>query len=111
MGIKETRLHAKAIRERWPVSSTGRAKIIRRLEAIVGIGPKPKTGDVLTLDGLIGLPRTREVISAIRALLQADRLNLEQAAFEHATRPAEQIDDDYVIDLGAEDNPALPPAP
>lgn len=108
---KQTRKDAKAIRERWPMSSVGRAKLIRRLESIAGVGPKPKTGDVLTLDELIGRPKIREAISAIKALMTADRQNLEREQFAHQTKAVEPIDDDYVLDLSdADPEPESDPA-
>jgi len=56
----------------------------------------------------------RERLAATKLLLDADRsdqredkLELDKAKFEHATRPPEQPDDDYIIDLGTP--PADPP--
>jgi hypothetical protein len=78
------------------MAAATRAKVLKRLEKIAGADRKAK-------DAVVEYHETREVIAAIRALVQIDRLNLEAAMFEHQTRPIEEVDDDYEIDLGKED--------
>lgn len=61
-------LAEKALRERWPISGKYREAIIRRLLAIA---LSPNSGK-------------REVVAASRALLQADKMNLEEQAADAA---------------------------
>jgi len=93
-----TRLEARAIRERWPMSAEVRVKVLKRLCKIVD-------DDAWDEDDW-NKPGNREVISAARALISADKLNLEQAKFEHATQPPETPDGDYDLDLSQENDPA-----
>lgn len=98
-GSRDTRLQERAIRERWPLSESVRIKVLKRLASIVD---PDHIHD-------IGPPGHREAISAARALALADRLNLEHARFEHATRPPERPADDFEIDLSAPDDPPQSP--
>ncbi len=103
--LKDDRLKIRAVRERWPMSATVRKAVLKRLGEIVGVGAKK--GDEPS--------KPRSAVAASRALIQADRLNLEQQKFDHQTMaPAEVPGDDYIIDLGADDdtaaNPPQPPA-
>jgi hypothetical protein len=91
-GIRDTRLQAKAIRERWPMSQDVRIKVLKRLCGIID----PETEDGANA----GL---REVIAASRALLSADKLNLEQQRLDLATPPPDD-EDDYVIDLSGDED-------
>lgn len=58
----ELKLIETAIRDRWPISETARADVIARLELIA-------TDDT---------QKTRVQLAAIRALIAADRVNLEE---------------------------------
>lgn len=93
-GIRDTRLHERAIRERWPMPPAVRVKVLQRLVNIVDED----------YDHGWEKPGLREVISAARALLSADKLNLEQAKFDHATTPPEATEADYEIDLSDDDD-------
>jgi hypothetical protein len=103
---KLRRLERRAAVERWPMSAPVRKRVLANL--ITTAGGDVRRKDEITLADLFS---TRERTAAARALIAADRLNLENAIFEHATRPIEQIDDDYEIDLGTEEDTSLPPAP
>jgi hypothetical protein len=86
--IWEKRLEQTAVRERWPMSSERRATIIDRLFEIVE--GKSCNSEL----GIQVFPSTREVTSASKALISADRLNLQaeqhrdQVAAEAATTAA-----------------------
>lgn len=67
-GIKDTRLYARAIRERWPIPESIKPKIIKRLVKVID--------DDAWTDA--ERPGHREVISATRALLSAEKINLDQ---------------------------------
>jgi len=63
---RDITLYRRAIRERWPITDDVRATVLTRLALVV--------------DDTNASPRT--VIAAVRALLQADRLNLVQEALD-----------------------------
>lgn len=94
--IRDTRMQERAIRERWPMAADVRGKVLRRLVSIVDPD--------FVHDGHMR-PDFREVISAARAIISADKENREWARFEHQTRPPERPDDDFLIDLAPEDDP------
>jgi hypothetical protein len=89
-GVRDTRMHERAIRDRWPVPPDKRASIIERLVKIV---ESSEVGE-------------REATSAAKALIAADKLNLEYQRFDHDTQPPEAPADDYTIDLSSADDPA-----
>lgn len=62
MGVPETRLEGRAIRERWPIPAIARVNILRRLHSI--LRDEEATN--------------RDKIAATRVLVTADGLNLEQ---------------------------------
>lgn len=64
---RETRMQARAIHERWPMSASVRVQVLQRLVNIC---------DPSTPEGATAAPR--EVISAAKAIISADKLNLEQ---------------------------------
>lgn len=66
-GTTDVRLMERALRERWPMSSDVRVKILKRLTRIVD---EDAVHDKK--------PSDRTVISAARALMTADHLNLEE---------------------------------
>lgn len=60
-GTRDTRLLERALRERWPIPEQFRAAVVKRLLAVIAKkNAKP-----------------REIISASRALFQADSVNIE----------------------------------
>ena len=95
--IRDTRLAERAIRERWAIPEKTRDVIVERLAAI--INPRTKVGKNASL---------REVVSAARALVAADKLNLEQAKLDYVMGAGEKPDDDFVIDISTEDDQAQP---
>lgn len=66
-GIRDTRLEARAIKQRWPMSESVRIAVLKRLCGIVDPEGDP---------GGLGIPSYREVIAAATAILSADRTNL-----------------------------------
>jgi hypothetical protein len=78
--LAHRRLEERAIRERWPLSADGRVKILKRLV---------KTVDDEAVHDPLPRPGHREVIAAARALISADKLNLDYMKFE-AEQKAEQ---------------------
>lgn len=68
---RDTRLAARAIRERWPMSRRVRIKVLNRL---VGIVDEDRWEETRRDER----PGFREVISAARTIISADRLNLDQ---------------------------------
>lgn len=62
MGIRDTRMMARALSERWPIKPEYRAIVVRKLLAIIA---DPESSN-------------REVTAAIKALISADRNNIEQ---------------------------------
>lgn len=96
--IRDTRLQERAIRERWPMSADVRIKVLKRLCKIVDDDAWPDPDE---------RPSQREVISAAKALISADKLNLDQAKLDHATRPPEQLDDDFEVDIAPPEDPPL----
>lgn len=99
--VRDTRMQARAIRERWPLPADVRVKVLKRLTQIVDADRIPEAGEPR--------PGHREVIAAARALIAADRLNLEQAKLDM------QADDDgtpqLTIVVRREDRGLVPPAP
>lgn len=81
--VRETRLHERAIRERWPIPEHVRVKILNRLLKIVD-------EDAFHADQ--PRPSHREVTSAIRALISADKANLEHLKLEMKANPAQDRD-------------------
>lgn len=91
-GLPETRLAERALRERWPIPPDVRIRVLNRL------------GKILDDDAWTDADRPghREVTSAARALIAADKLNLEQAKLDllapdddappHLTIRVERID-------------------
>lgn len=73
----DIRLLDRAIKERWPLSQDCRVKILKRLTAIL---------DRESDDG--AKAKTRDVIAAAKAIISADRLNLQQDALELAREKA-----------------------
>lgn len=68
---------------------------------------------VETVKGQTGNPsllrEAREALADIRSILGLDpKLDLERAKFDHSTKPPEQPDDDFVIDLSDEEDQAQP---
>lgn len=80
--------------ERWPLRHKVRIAILKRLCRIVD-------------DEDWGGASLRDINSACRVILQADRLNLERLKHEHATRPEEKVapDQDFIFDLTPCDPP------
>lgn len=76
------RLEERAIRERWPMSDAVRIKILKRLTRIVDEDAVHE----------VGTPGHREVIAAARALLAADKLNLDQARLDLVARPPDAVE-------------------
>ena len=97
-GIRDTRMAERALRERWPMSEAVRVAILKRLAGIVD--PESPEG---------AKAKRREVISAARALMAADKLNLERErldlARELAAKDLPDNDDDRprIIIPGADD--------
>lgn len=112
--LPHTRMEEKAIRERWPMSRAVRVKVLKRLTKIV---------DEDAFEDEDEKPSTREVISAARALISADKLNLEQEKLDRALpideTPvvrdviAEAEEADAKFDSGADPDAAdeVPPGP
>lgn len=75
-GLSDTRMQERAIRERWPMSHEVRVRVLKRLCKIVDEDAVHE----------IGTPSHREVIAAARALISADKLNLDQIKVDHATK-------------------------
>jgi hypothetical protein len=71
-GYKDTRLTAKAVKERWPIPAELRPALVIRLARIVA----DKTAS------------PREVTTASRAILEADRINLDAEKLDLEERVA-----------------------
>lgn len=78
--LARTRLEARAISERWPMSAAVRIRVLKRLAKIV---------DEEAWEEEDWEPSTREVIAASRALIAADKLNLDGRRLELEERRAE----------------------
>lgn len=72
-GVRDTRLYARAIRERWPLPESARIKVLKRLCKVV---------DEDAVHDPLPPPGHREVVAASRALLAADKINLEAERLE-----------------------------
>lgn len=80
------RMEERAVRERWPMSEQVRIKILQRLAGIVD--PETEEGS---------RSRRREVIAAARAIMSADKLNLEQRRIDAGLPTGgDQVDRDLV---------------
>jgi hypothetical protein len=64
------RLLARAVRESWPMSDATRARVLAQLEAVLANDK--------------GMTSPREIIAACRAMIAADRLNLDQERLDQA---------------------------
>lgn len=87
--LENTYLESRAVSERWPLTPDVRAKILQRLIDVV---------DPEYLHA-IGPPSHSEVTRAAKALVDADRLNLDYLKFDVATAGAPPPQDDFVLDL------------
>lgn len=98
MPLWERRMEERALRERWPISEERRQQIVERLCKVI------ETNGV----------DERHLIGAAKALIAADKLNLERIKHEHATHPDQDTGEDFAIDLGTPDDqtqqPDGPPA-
>ena len=81
---RDTTLAARAVRERWPMPDHVRVKVLKRLVSIVDPDYEH--------DGLTR-PDHREATTAAKALISADRLNLDAEKFEHL-KAKEKPDDE-----------------
>lgn len=63
MSVRETRMMAKAVEQRWPISENARKAIISQLLKIIADGSSSK----------------REITSAARALIAAEKQNQQDA--------------------------------
>lgn len=105
-GIRNTRLMARAIRERWPMPDRTRIKILKALARRVD------AENWANADGAAFQPPPshREVIAAARALLQADRLNLDAERLKLQAKDPEASDlravhDRLDLDMAAYQDP------
>ena len=88
MGVKDTRMMAKALTQRWPMSETKRAMVIEALMGVIETSTKP-----------------REITAAAKALMAAEKQNQED---EHKLIDAISSDNDRISqiasDLGIDPN-------
>lgn len=78
--VTDTRLAARSLEERWPLTSEQRREIIGRLMAVVRDPGSP----------------TRAVIAASRALMHADKVNVSSdVASKMPDRSQEEANDEY----------------
>ena len=77
MSVRDTRLLARALMERWPIKPEYRAAIIQKLMQVVA---NPNT-------------KEREMTAAAKALLAADKQNLEAEKWEHERAKDRRISD------------------
>lgn len=68
--LKETRLYERAIRGGWSVRDELKAKVLARLEKVIDRDPLNPLGD-------------REAIGAARAIMAADKLDLDREKLDH----------------------------
>jgi hypothetical protein len=99
--LRDTRMQERALRERWPMSPAVRVKVLKRLAKIVDDEAWGKRDQ----------PTNREVVSAARALISADRLNLDQARLEQLTREGELTVRDVLSEAEASAEAYVPESP
>lgn len=87
-GIRDTRMQARAIRDRWPMSDAVRIKVLKRMCKIV---------DEEADHSPLPVPNHREVIAAARALLSADKLNLDQEKLDFAKQLKEKATEENTV--------------
>ena len=106
--LSHRRLEERAIRERWPLTSSVRLAILQRLCGIVD--PETEEGSQAELRHVIAASRT--LIAADRINLDAGRLELAREVIERRYPPDAGDEDDYVVDLcpppDVEDAPGHP---
>lgn len=88
--LRDTRLMAKALEQRWPIKPEIRELIIKRLAMIAG-GVVPKG---------VQPPKPREMIAAARALMAAESQN--QADEHHQEGTVVRHDHEHILRLDAE---------
>lgn len=92
--LMERRLEEKAIRERWPIDP---AKRLRILERLIGVVENPEECAF-------------NAIAAAKALISADRLNLEERKLDLSQAMPDPHDGDFVMDMTPADADANHPA-
>lgn len=82
MGIRDTRMIERAMREQWPIKPEYRTRIIATLMLIIADPTKS----------------AREKTSAAKALMAADKLNLEAAALQQGNEQHHDRREDARLD-------------
>lgn len=73
--VQDTRMMARAVKQRWPISDSLRGAIIARMSKII-VGTDTSRGKP---------PSRREVIAASRCVLDAEKINLAQEERDNPT--------------------------
>jgi hypothetical protein len=107
----DSRMLERAYRERWPMGPSVRVQTLRRLARIID-------DDAHEGEPAYSRPTNRDVIAAARALLAADKLNLDQQRLDLAAAAAAAGEGDAASaadvirraeELAREAAPACPP--
>lgn len=116
--IKQTRLEARALTQRWDLPPSVRSQVLKRLASIVDPEAVHQGADKFGNPVEI-VPGLREVTTAARALIAADlasernrllaeKLELDRERFawqQERARPDDGAGDDFIIDLAPPDHP------